>query len=78
MEVSGILHTPDALPSGKRSGTHRLGSWVDLKRRSGRFGEEKNVLLQPGFKPRTLQTFCLFRLTVGQKKKNLRIGLYQY
>jgi len=28
MEVGGYLHTPAALPLGKRLGTHCIGDWV--------------------------------------------------
>jgi hypothetical protein len=40
--VSGQLHTPAALPPGKKPGSHN-GSFCGPHSRSGRYGEEKNI-----------------------------------
>jgi hypothetical protein len=52
MEVSGQVHSPAALPQGKKS------PWYPLDRRlggpqsrSGRGGEEKNTQPPPGIEP---------------------------
>jgi hypothetical protein len=52
MRVGGQLHTPVALPPGKRPGTHCVGGWVDP--RAGLDGCEK-ISPPPGFDPRTVQ-----------------------
>jgi hypothetical protein len=44
MEVSGQVHAPSALSSGKEPPDSRLGG---LQSRSGRDGEEKNPFIAP-------------------------------
>jgi hypothetical protein len=51
MEVSGQLHTPTALPSGKELLTSADRSVVRPQSRFGRCGKEKNVFPQPGMEP---------------------------
>jgi hypothetical protein len=43
MEVNGILHDLAALSPGNNSGS------IEQERRSGRFREDKNLSLMPGF-----------------------------
>jgi hypothetical protein len=40
MEMSGQLHDPAALPSGKNHSMHGIGRWVDPRKNMGGFGEE--------------------------------------
>ena len=49
MEVSGQLQDPDALSPGKKP----LGG---TRSRSGRFGDDKNLMPLPGFKLRIFQS----------------------
>jgi hypothetical protein len=42
MEISGQLHTLATLSMGKKSITHRIGCWMDLKSLSGNFGTERS------------------------------------
>jgi len=54
MEVSGQLHAPATLPSGKEPGTHWMGGWVG-PRASGHSGVEKNFWSLSGLKPLIIQ-----------------------
>ena len=49
MRVCGQLHSPAALPPGRRPGTHCMGGWV------GRSGWLRKISPPPGFDPRTVQ-----------------------
>jgi hypothetical protein len=51
MEVSGELHAPAGLPPGKRPRYALVKRLDGPQRRSGRCGEEKNLLLLPGIEP---------------------------
>ena len=54
MEVSGQHHASAVLPPGKRTSTHWVGGWVDL--RAGVVATKKTNLLAPqGCEPRTDQ-----------------------
>jgi hypothetical protein len=53
MEMIGQLHASAVLFPGKSLGTHWLGGCVGPIAYLG--GEEKNLLLLSGFKPRTIQ-----------------------
>jgi hypothetical protein len=55
MEMSGHVHILAALTLGKEPPrTHCIGGWVGPQSRSGRCGEEKNLLPLPGVEPRLL------------------------
>ena len=56
MGVGGHRHAPAALPSGERSGTHRIGGWVGP--RAGLDGCGKSRRL-PGFDSRTVQPVAI-------------------
>jgi hypothetical protein len=70
MEVSGQLHAPAALPRGK-SPRHPLGVGLgEPQSRSGRCGEERNVLPLPGIEHRLLArnsslliNACIFKMS---------------
>jgi len=45
MEISGQLHAPATLPSGRKaSDIHRIGGWVVPKCQAQHFGGEKHFL----------------------------------
>jgi len=44
MEVSGQLHTPAILPTGRNSVLNGKGGWVVSKSQSAHVGEQKNFL----------------------------------
>jgi hypothetical protein len=45
MEVCGQLHTPTALPLGKRvPGTHWIGGWVGCRTRLDEVAKRKKIL----------------------------------
>jgi len=53
-EVSGQLHVPAALPSGKRApDTRRIGGWVGSGNGLGTLVKRKNSQLPPGFEPQS-------------------------
>jgi hypothetical protein len=49
MQVNGQIHTPAALPPGKKPSISFKWRFAGLHNQSGRFGKEKNVLPQSGF-----------------------------
>jgi hypothetical protein len=54
MELSGQHRAVAALPPGNNTRTHLNWSlWGPM--RSGRAGEDKNILILPGFETRTIQ-----------------------
>jgi hypothetical protein len=63
MAVSSQFHAAAALPPGMNSvPTEQAFGWV-LQTQSGRFGEEKNLLSLPGFKPRIIDSSLATVLT---------------
>jgi hypothetical protein len=52
MEVNDLLDTPAVLPQETWYPFSRSGG---QQRRSGRFGEEKNLFILLGFEPRSVQ-----------------------
>jgi len=63
MEVSGQLHAPTAVPWGKNSGTHWIGSWGGAQNRCGRGGKEKKSLSLLRIEPRSLNCSTFTKLT---------------
>jgi len=49
MQVNGKIHIPAALLPGKKPSTSFSWRVAGLHNKSGRMGEEKNVLPKPGF-----------------------------
>jgi hypothetical protein len=52
MRVGGQLHTPAALPPGKRPGTHCIGGWMGPRAGLDGCGKSRPP---PGFDTRTVQ-----------------------
>jgi hypothetical protein len=52
MRVGGQLHSPAALPPGKRPDTHCIGGWVGPTAGLDGCGKSRTT---PGFDPRTVQ-----------------------
>jgi hypothetical protein len=66
MEVSGQLHAPATLLSGKEP-QYPLDRRLDGPQgRSGRGGEEKNSQPLPGLEPRSSSSYCILTLVYQQ------------
>jgi len=56
MEVSGQLHTPAVLPTGRNPVLNGRGGWVGPKSQSAHDGEDKTLLAFLGFKSWIVRT----------------------
>jgi hypothetical protein len=73
MEVSGQLHAPAALPSGKDPSTHWIGRWVDSAAGLNEMAERKSLSPCRESKPGRLARNLVTILGYGLDDRDVKI-----